>query len=64
MWRRELIKAVAYFLTSSATNVGESKDTPKRQRGAVSKFTQRAGYDLVAEFSEDGPAAALAVASS
>jgi hypothetical protein len=64
MWRKELIKAVAYFLTSSATNVAESKDTQKRQREAVSKFAQRAGYDLVAEFSDDGPASALAVASS
>jgi hypothetical protein len=61
---KELIKAVAYFLTSSATNVGESKDTPKRQREAVSKFAQRAGYDLVAGFSNDGPAAAQAEASS
>jgi DNA invertase Pin-like site-specific DNA recombinase len=54
MARKELIKAVAYLRTSSATNVGEDKDTQKRQRSAVGGFAKRAGYDVVAEYSDDG----------
>ncbi len=38
MTRKELTKAIAYFRTSSATNVGEDKDTLKRQRAAVEAF--------------------------
>jgi DNA invertase Pin-like site-specific DNA recombinase len=53
MARKELIKAVAYLRTSLATNVGEDKDSAKRQRDAVSGFAKRAGYELVAEFSDD-----------
>jgi DNA invertase Pin-like site-specific DNA recombinase len=53
MARKELIKAVAYLRTSSATNVGEDKDSAKRQREAVSAFAKRAAYELVAEFSDD-----------
>jgi DNA invertase Pin-like site-specific DNA recombinase len=53
MARKELTKAVAYFRTSSATNVGEDKDSAKRQRDAISGFAKRAGYELVAEFSDD-----------
>jgi len=53
MSRKELIKAVAYFRTSSATNVGEDKDTLKRQREAVRKFAKVAGYEIVAEYSDD-----------
>jgi DNA invertase Pin-like site-specific DNA recombinase len=52
--RKELIKAVAYFRTSSLTNVGEDTDTLKRQRSAVEGFAKRAGYELVAEYSDDG----------
>jgi DNA invertase Pin-like site-specific DNA recombinase len=54
MARRELIKAVAYFRTSSLTNVGADTDTLKRQRSAVEGFAKRAGYELVAEYSDDG----------
>jgi DNA invertase Pin-like site-specific DNA recombinase len=50
---KELIKAVAYLRTSSATNVGEDRDSAKRQREAISGFAKRAGYELVAEFSDD-----------
>jgi DNA invertase Pin-like site-specific DNA recombinase len=49
-----IIKAVAYFRTSSEANVGADKDTLKRQREAVSKFAKAAAYDLVAEYSDDG----------
>jgi DNA invertase Pin-like site-specific DNA recombinase len=54
MARNELTQAVAYFRTSSMTNVGEDTDTLKRQRSAVEGFAKRAGYELVAEYSDDG----------
>ena len=53
MSRNMLIKAVAYFRTSSETNVGEDKDTLKRQREAVTKYAARAGYQIIAEYSDD-----------
>ncbi len=52
--KAELIKAVAYFRTSSDTNVGADKDTLKRQREAVTKYAKAAGYALIAEYSDDG----------
>jgi DNA invertase Pin-like site-specific DNA recombinase len=54
MARKGLIKAVAYFRTSSMTNVGEDTDTVKRQRSAVEGFAKRTGYEIVAEYSDDG----------
>ena len=36
------------------SNVGEDKDTLKRQRAAVSAFAKAAGYHIVAEYSDDG----------
>ncbi len=42
--------AVAYFRTSSASNVGEDKDSLKRQRSAVEAFATRQGYELVGDF--------------
>jgi len=53
MSRKELIKAVAYFRTSSETNVGQDKDSLKRQREAVTKFANAAGYQIIAEYSDD-----------
>src|SRR5271166_19724 len=53
MARKELIMAIAYFRTSSATNVGEDKDTLKRQRAAVEAFAKAAGYELIAEYRDD-----------
>jgi DNA invertase Pin-like site-specific DNA recombinase len=50
MPRKELPKAVAYFRTSSATNVGPDKDSLKRQRAAVVTFAKSAGYEIVEEF--------------
>ena len=64
MARKELIKAVAYFRTSSMTNVGEDTDTIKRQRSAVEGFAKRAGYEIVAEYSDDGVKGADPVDSS
>ena len=51
---RELTEAVSYFRTSSMTNVGEDKDTLKRQREAVAAFAKSAGYRIVGEYSDDG----------
>ena len=50
MPRKELPKAVAYFRTSSATNVGPDKDSLKRQRAAVVTFAKSAGYEIAEEF--------------
>lgn len=37
-------KAVAYLRTSSASNVGEDKDSHKRQFAAIQSYAKRAGY--------------------
>jgi DNA invertase Pin-like site-specific DNA recombinase len=54
MSRKELTMAIAYFRTSSLTNVGADKDSLKRQRETVEAFSKAAGYEIVAEFSDDG----------
>jgi DNA invertase Pin-like site-specific DNA recombinase len=53
MSNKAFTKAIAYFRTSSATNVGDDKDTSKRQRDAVTKFAKAAGYEIAAEYSDD-----------
>jgi len=40
-------KAVAYLRTSSAANVGEDKDSHKRQLAAIETYAKRAGYEVV-----------------
>ncbi len=47
---RNPLKAVAYCRTSSATNVGEDKDSLKRQRDAVTSYAERNGISIVEEF--------------
>jgi DNA invertase Pin-like site-specific DNA recombinase len=42
--------AVAYFRTSSATNVGDEKDSLKRQQDAVRAYALSHGLDIVREF--------------
>ena len=42
--------AVAYYRTSSATNVGADKDSLKRQKDAVRSYAKRAGFEVVREF--------------
>src|SRR5215470_7580783 len=37
-------EAVAYLRTSSATNVGDDKDSERRQRAAIEGFAKGAGY--------------------
>jgi DNA invertase Pin-like site-specific DNA recombinase len=45
-----MIPAVAYFRTSSAANVGEDKDSEKRQRDAVTKYAKQNKIKIVGEF--------------
>lgn len=47
---KELKKAYGYMRTSSATNVGEDKDSDKRQRAAIEAYAKRNGYELVEIF--------------
>jgi DNA invertase Pin-like site-specific DNA recombinase len=43
----EIVQAVAYMRTSSATNVGDAKDSEKRQRTSIEGYANRAGYEIV-----------------
>lgn len=47
--------ALAYLRTSSSTNVGEDKDSDKRQLAAIGGYAKRAGYEIVlpAYYDED-----------
>ena len=54
MSRKDLTKAIAYFRTSSETNVGADKDSLKRQREAIERYARAAGFEIVAEYSDDG----------
>ncbi|MDX0540236.1 serine recombinase [Sinorhizobium medicae] len=47
MTGKVLTKAVAYFRTSSSTNVGPDKDSERRQREAIEAFSHLAGYEVV-----------------
>jgi DNA invertase Pin-like site-specific DNA recombinase len=42
--------AVAYYRTSSAANVGEDKDSQKRQRDAVRAYAESHGLEIVGEY--------------
>jgi DNA invertase Pin-like site-specific DNA recombinase len=42
-------KAVAYLRTSSVANVGQDKDSDKRQRAAIVAFAKSAKYEIAAE---------------
>src|SRR5690348_17017161 len=50
--KKNLVQAVGYTRTSSATNVGADKDSEKRQRAAIERFAKRGGFDVVAWFSD------------
>jgi DNA invertase Pin-like site-specific DNA recombinase len=39
-------KAIAYMRTSSAANIGEGKDSDKRQRAAIEGYAKEAGYTI------------------
>jgi DNA invertase Pin-like site-specific DNA recombinase len=44
---RGLTKAVAYLRTSSQANVGQDKDSERRQMTAINAFAKSAGYEIV-----------------
>lgn len=44
---KQIVKAVGYMRTSSAANVGQDKDSDKRQRAAIEAFAKAAGYEVV-----------------
>jgi DNA invertase Pin-like site-specific DNA recombinase len=46
--KRPLTKAVAYYRTSSQANVGEDKDSLKRQQRAVEGYADSNGIEIVA----------------
>jgi len=48
--RRTQKPAVAYFRTSSATNVGDDKDSLSRQRDAVFKYAKNHKLTIVREY--------------
>ena len=41
------VEAFGYMRTSSSTNVGEDKDSDKRQRAAIEGYAKAAGYVIV-----------------
>jgi DNA invertase Pin-like site-specific DNA recombinase len=53
--------AIAYLRTSSAANVGQDKDSDKRQRSAIAAFAAANGYALVGEFYDAAVSGADAV---
>lgn len=44
---RQTVKAVGYLRTSSAANVGQDKDSDKRQRTAIEAFAKANGFVIV-----------------
>jgi DNA invertase Pin-like site-specific DNA recombinase len=44
---KQIIEAVGYMRTSSATNVGADKDSEKRQRAAIESYSKAAGFLIV-----------------
>lgn len=46
-------KAVAYLRTSSATNIGNDKDSGARQRAAIEAYAKAAGFEIVQEFYDE-----------
>ena len=48
----EKIRAVAYFRTSSASNVGADKDSVARQRAAVTSYAASNAISIVAEYDD------------
>ena len=45
---------VGYYRTSSKSNIGEDKDTKKRQQNAVMNYASSNGMNVVAEFYDKG----------
>lgn len=47
---KKMTEAVAYLRTSSATNVGQDKDSDKRQLAAIHAFAKANGYNVTGIF--------------
>jgi DNA invertase Pin-like site-specific DNA recombinase len=47
------LQALSYLRTSSASGLGEDKDSQARQRRAISAYAKRARYELVAEYADE-----------
>jgi len=54
-------RALAYYRTSSASGVGEEKDTLPRQQEAVRKYALRESIQVVKEYYDDGVSGTIAV---
>jgi DNA invertase Pin-like site-specific DNA recombinase len=48
--KRKTVDAIGYMRTSSATNVGEGKDSEARQRKAIEGYAKSAGFVVVEWF--------------
>jgi DNA invertase Pin-like site-specific DNA recombinase len=48
--KRKQVEAIGYMRTSSATNVGEGKDSEARQRKAIEGYAKSAGFIIVEWF--------------
>jgi DNA invertase Pin-like site-specific DNA recombinase len=46
------VEAIGYMRTSSAANVGEGKDSERRQRAAIQRFAKQAGFEIVEWFND------------
>ena len=49
-WSNLMATAVAYYRTSSAANVGEDKDSLRRQQEAVMSYADNKDINVVEEF--------------
>jgi DNA invertase Pin-like site-specific DNA recombinase len=47
------VKAFAYLRTSSAANIGEDKDSGRRQLPAIETYSKRAGIELVGTYHDE-----------
>ena len=54
-------EVMVYLRTSSATNVGQDKESAKRQRAAVAAYAKRAGCRIVGEFYDEAVRGADAI---
>jgi DNA invertase Pin-like site-specific DNA recombinase len=54
--------ALGYLRTSSIANVGEDKDSDKRQRAAIEAGARRAGYQIVDWFYDAGVSGEVEIA--
>ena len=54
-------KVVAYYRTSSQTNVGSDKDSKKRQSQSVLNYTSSNGMRIIGEFYDKGVSGTLDV---